>query len=241
MARLQLALDIGGTFTDVVMVDGASGALWTAKTPSTPKDPSDGFFDGVEKILRLAGTAPADVAAVFHGSTIATNAVLEGKGARTGMLVTAGFRYVLEIGRHEIPRKENLFVWRKPKRPVPPRLIMEVPERVLLDGQCRAAARRGGLPRGGAAAARARRRGGGDRLSAFLCQPGARAARGRDRRRGISRGRDLDLIRRAAGVPRIRALDGDGAQRLRAAARRHLYRPPADRPWQSAASRRRSW
>ena len=151
MAQLQLALDIGGTFTDVVMVDGASGALWTAKTPSTPKDPSNGFFDGVEKILRLAGTAPADVAAVFHGSTIATNAVLEGKGARTGMLVTAGFRYVLEIGRHEIPRKENLFVWRKPKRPVPPRLIMEVPERVLLDGSverpldeaaCRAAARR---------------------------------------------------------------------------------------------------
>ena len=134
MARLQLALDIGGTFTDVVMIDGESGALWTAKTPSTPRDPSDGFFDGVEKILRLAGTAPAAVATVFHGSTIATNAVLEGKGARTGMLVTAGFRYVLEIGRHEIPRKENLFVWRKPKRPVPPRLIMEVPERVLLDG-----------------------------------------------------------------------------------------------------------
>ena len=151
MARLQLALDIGGTFTDVVMIDGESGALWTAKTPSTPRDPSDGFFDGVEKILRLADTAPAAVATVFHGSTIATNAVLEGKGARTGMLVTAGFRYVLEIGRHEIPRKENLFVWRKPKRPVPPRLIMEVPERVLLDGRveraldeeaCRDAARR---------------------------------------------------------------------------------------------------
>jgi len=107
MARLQLALDIGGTFTDVVMIDGESGALWTAKTPSTPRDPSDGFFDGVEKILRLADTAPAAVATVFHGSTIATNAVLEGKGARTGMLVTAGFRYVLEIGRHEIPRKER--------------------------------------------------------------------------------------------------------------------------------------
>ena len=61
MARLQLALDIGGTFTDVVMVDGESGALWTAKTPSTPRDPSDGFFAGVEKILRLAGTAPGAV------------------------------------------------------------------------------------------------------------------------------------------------------------------------------------
>ena len=151
MAQLLLALDIGGTFTDVVMVDAASGALWTAKTPSTPKDPSTGFFAGIEKILRQGNVAPSDISGVFHGSTIATNAVLEGKGARTGMLVTAGFRYVLEIGRHEIPRKENLFVWRKPKRPVPPRLIMEVPERVRLDGQvdrhldesaCRQAARR---------------------------------------------------------------------------------------------------
>jgi N-methylhydantoinase A len=151
MAQLLLALDVGGTFTDVVMVDAASGALWTAKTPSTPKDPSSGFFAGVEKILRQGNVAPTDISGVFHGSTIATNAVLEGKGARTGMLVTAGFRYVLEIGRHEIPRKENLFVWRKPKRPVPPRLILEVPERVRLDGAvdrvldesaCREAARR---------------------------------------------------------------------------------------------------
>ena len=123
--------------------------------------------------MRLAGTAPADVAAVFHGSTIATNAVLEGKGARTGMLVTAGFRYVLEIGRHEIPRKENLFVWRKPKRPVPPRLIMEVPERVLLDGRVERPLDEAACRGGGAAAACARRRGGGDRLSAFLCQSGA--------------------------------------------------------------------
>ncbi len=134
MAQLRLALDIGGTFTDVVMAQ-ASGELWIAKTPSTPADPSRGFFDGVERIFRLAGATPENVAAVFHGSTIATNAVLERKGAKTGMLVTAGFRYVLEIGRHDIPRKENLFVWAKPKRPVPPRLILEVPERVLLDGR----------------------------------------------------------------------------------------------------------
>jgi N-methylhydantoinase A len=149
MARLRLALDIGGTFTDVVMADGAE--LWTAKTPSTPTDLSRGFFAGIEKILLLAQASTSEVAAVFHGSTVATNAVLESKGAKTGMLVTAGFRYVLEIGRHEIPRKENLFVWKKPKRPVPPRLILEVPERVLVDGRvaqpldeaaCREAARR---------------------------------------------------------------------------------------------------
>jgi N-methylhydantoinase A len=151
MAHLQLAVDIGGTFTDVAMVDGASGVLWTAKTPSTPVDPSDGFFEGVDKILHVGGAASSEVAAIYHGTTIATNAVLEGKGARTGLMTTAGFRYVLEIGRHEIPRAENLFVWKKPKRPIPPRLILEVPERVLLDGRierpldeaaCRAAARR---------------------------------------------------------------------------------------------------
>ena len=99
--------------------------------------------------------------------------MLEGKGARTGMLVTAGFRYVLEIGRHEIPRKENLFVWRKPKRPVPPRLIMEVPERVLLDGRVERPLDEAACRGGRTAAPRPRRRGGGHRLSAFLCQSSA--------------------------------------------------------------------
>lgn len=134
MARLALALDVGGTFTDVIMADAASGRVWTAKTPSTPHDPSEGFFAGVEKMLKHAGTSAADLTAVFHGSTVATNAILEGKGAKTGMLTTAGFKFVLEIGRHDVPRKVNLYSWVKPKRPVPPRLIMEVGERVLLDG-----------------------------------------------------------------------------------------------------------
>jgi len=151
MSRLALGLDVGGTFTDVVMIDSASGVMWTAKTPSTPDRPALGFFDGFDRALGLAARTGKDVAAVFHGSTVATNAILEGKGARTGMLVTAGFKYVLEIGRHQIPRKEHLYAWVKPKRPVPPRLILEVPERVLLDGSvdraidedaCRQAARR---------------------------------------------------------------------------------------------------
>ena len=134
MSALALGLDVGGTFTDVVMIDPSSGAMWTAKTPSTPGNPALGFFDGFDKALGLAARTGKDVAAVFHGSTVATNAILEDKGARTGMLVTAGFKYVLEIGRHQIPRKEHLYAWVKPKRPVPPRLIFEVPERVLLDG-----------------------------------------------------------------------------------------------------------
>ncbi len=151
MPELALALDVGGTFTDVILVDASAGALWTAKTPSTPDDSSRGFFDGIGKILERAGASAGDVRRLFHGSTVATNTILEGTGARTGMVVTDGFKFVLEIGRHDVPRKENLYTWVKPRRPVPPRLIMEVGERVLLDGSvavpldevaCREAARR---------------------------------------------------------------------------------------------------
>ena len=72
MAQLQLAVDIGGTFTDVAMVDGASGVLWTAKMPSTPVDPSDGFFEGVDKILHAAGAASFGEVALTIRSTPAS-------------------------------------------------------------------------------------------------------------------------------------------------------------------------
>lgn len=148
--RYALALDVGGTFTDVILVDSEGGALWTAKTATTPSDPATGFFDGVDKILSQSEVPPAEVATLFHGSTIATNAILEGTSAKTGLLVTDGFKYVLEIGRAEVPRQENLYAWVKPARPVRPRFIREAPERVLVDGSvdktldedaCRAAAR----------------------------------------------------------------------------------------------------
>ena len=151
MSKYALALDIGGTFTDVILIEHNGSGLWTTKTSSVPSDPSVAFFDGVDKILEQAGVAHADVAAVFHGSTVATNAIIEGKGAKTGMLVTDGFKYILEIGRAEVPRKENLYAWVKPRRPILPRHIFEVPERIDLDGSvaeafddeaCRAAARR---------------------------------------------------------------------------------------------------
>ena len=134
MASYAVALDVGGTFTDVMLMHRESGQSWTTKTPSTPANPAQGFFDGVQKILQQSGVAPTAMQHVFHGSTVATNAILEGKGAQTGMLTTAGFQYVLEIGRHDIPRRANLYAWVKPPRPVPPRRILEVKERVLLDG-----------------------------------------------------------------------------------------------------------
>lgn len=134
MPTYALALDVGGTFTDVMLMQQASGHILTTKTPSTPHDPSEGFFAGIHKMLQRAGVAAGDIAYVFHGSTIATNAILEGKGATIGMLTTAGFQSVLEIGRHDVPRHANLYAWIKPQRPVPPRRILEVKERLLLDG-----------------------------------------------------------------------------------------------------------
>lgn len=133
-AGYALGLDVGGTFTDVVLVRFDGGDLLTTKTASAPHDPAQGFFDGVDRILAEAGIQGTDLGLVLHGSTVATNAVLESKWVRTGMLVTDGFKYVLEIGRAEVPRKENLYAWVKPTRPVPPRLIVEVPERVRVDG-----------------------------------------------------------------------------------------------------------
>ncbi len=130
-----IALDVGGTFTDVTLLDPVSGQLWITKVPTTPEDPSRGFLSGVDRALALAGAAPEALAVVLHGTTTATNAILEGKGVPTALLTTAGFRYVLEIGRHDIPRRANMFAWQKPARPVPPEWVLEIPERTSGDGE----------------------------------------------------------------------------------------------------------
>src|SRR5437763_1974743 len=130
-----VALDVGGTFTDVALVHEASGRLWVTKTSTTPHDVSAGFIAGIDKALRLAGVEAASLRHVLHGTTTATNAILEGKGAATGLRTTAGFRYVLEIGRHDIPRRANMFAWVKPARPVSPELIFEIGGRVTVEGE----------------------------------------------------------------------------------------------------------
>ena len=157
MPNTHIAVDIGGTFTDVV-VQRAGGGLWTTKTPSTPADLADGFMAGVRRGLAQANAdAPPDdpvdasnVLRLFHGTTIATNAVIERRPATVGLLATRGFKYVLEIGRHDIPRGNNIYGWVKPERPVPPNRIFEITERMdrngdaitpLDESECRAAAR----------------------------------------------------------------------------------------------------
>ncbi|HEU5321221.1 MAG TPA: hydantoinase/oxoprolinase N-terminal domain-containing protein, partial [Methylomirabilota bacterium] len=121
-----LAIDVGGTFTDVTYADAETGATWVAKTPSTPADLSHGFITAVRKVLGQAGRTPPDVLRVFHGTTTATNAILEGKTPPTALVTTAGFKYVLEIGRHDIPRHGNLYGWIKPTRPITPERVFEV-------------------------------------------------------------------------------------------------------------------
>src|SRR6187455_2449983 len=95
----RLGVDVGGTFTDVLLVEEGSGRTWRAKTASTPTDQAVGVITGIAKVCDDAGIALADVAQVLHGTTVATNAILEGKGAAVGLVTTKGFRQVLQIAR----------------------------------------------------------------------------------------------------------------------------------------------
>jgi N-methylhydantoinase A len=135
MTSLSVAVDIGGTFTDVTLQDPATGRAWRAKTPSIPSDPSQAFINGVRLALEAAGAQAPSIGRVLHGTTVATNLILEGKGARAALVTTQGFRHVLEIGRQDIPRRANLWAWVKPARPVPPSRILEVVERVGPGGE----------------------------------------------------------------------------------------------------------
>jgi N-methylhydantoinase A len=129
-SEVSVAIDIGGTFTDVALFDRGTGRLSNAKVPTTPADPSIGFAEAINKAVGIAKVQAAAVGMVFHGTTVATNLILEGKGAVAGMVTSAGFKHVLEIGRHGIPRTSNMFAWIKPVRPVPPQRIHEVAGRL---------------------------------------------------------------------------------------------------------------
>jgi N-methylhydantoinase A len=130
----SVGVDIGGTFTDVTIVEADSGMTWTAKTRSTPGDPSLGLITGLRRAMSAAGANLGSVQRVVHGTTVATNAIVERKPTSLALVTTDGFRGVLEIGRHDVPPGENYYGWVKPVRPVTPDRIFEVPERVSVDG-----------------------------------------------------------------------------------------------------------
>lgn len=129
----RIAVDIGGTFTDCVLVDEASGAVTLHKLLTTPSDPSDAVLAGVEALLEAGGADISEVSGLVHGTTLVTNALIERKGTRTGMLVTAGMRDILDIGRE---RRYDLFDLRLvyPQPVVPRSLRREIAERIGFDG-----------------------------------------------------------------------------------------------------------
>jgi N-methylhydantoinase A len=132
----RLGVDVGGTFTDVLLIDEVSGATHRAKTPSTPADQSLGVLEGVRKVCALAGVEPSQVAHFLHGTTVATNAILEGKGARVGLITTAGFRQVLHIARSFVPGGlAGWITWPKPTPLAHLEDTVEVPERVDTRGR----------------------------------------------------------------------------------------------------------
>lgn len=144
--RIRIGIDTGGTFTDVVAFDERSGELVTTKTPSTPANPADGFLAGIDKVLELLGgtersaggtsmRTAADIEAVSHGTTVATNLLLEGKVGRLGFVTTAGYEAMLEIARQSVPDGYgNSYFWVKPNRIVPRDLVRGVEGRLDFTG-----------------------------------------------------------------------------------------------------------
>jgi len=129
----RLGVDVGGTFTDVALWDETSRRLAVLKLPSVPHDPAEGILAGIRGITEQAGVRADSLAFVAHGTTVATNALLEGKGARTALLTTRGFRDLLEIARQKRPALYDLQA-DKPSPLVPRDLRFEVRERLLADG-----------------------------------------------------------------------------------------------------------
>lgn len=116
----RLGIDVGGTFTDLLLADEETGKLFPVKTPSTPADPSIGVMTGIDRICELSGIGHDKIDYLMHGTTVATNAVLEGKGAKVGLLTTKGYRQVLHVARSWTPS------------PVGAWLIMQKPDPLAL-------------------------------------------------------------------------------------------------------------
>ncbi|MBH0238355.1 hydantoinase/oxoprolinase family protein [Methylobrevis albus] len=125
----RVGIDIGGTFTDIVVFDEATGAVTRSKTPSTPEAPEEGFLAA----LAAVGVPIDEIGTLVHGTTIVTNLILERKGGRTALITTRGFRDVLEIMRATRPLPYDL-AWRKPVPLIPREFCFEVDERIMADG-----------------------------------------------------------------------------------------------------------
>ncbi|MGH3084854.1 MAG: hydantoinase/oxoprolinase family protein [Gaiellaceae bacterium] len=132
----RLGVDVGGTFTDLLLVQDESGAMHRVKTPSTPVDPSEGVLVGVQRICQESGVAAGEIQFVQHGTTVATNAMLEAKGARVGLITTQGFKQILHLARSQTPGP--LAGWIIMIKPDPPAALedtREAKERMSAQGE----------------------------------------------------------------------------------------------------------
>jgi N-methylhydantoinase A len=132
-ASYRIGIDTGGTFTDIVAIDEHTGQILTTKTPSTPDDPSQALLDGIRKVTAGHDASPA---AIVHGTTVATNALLEERFTSLGLITTRGFRHVLEIARQSVPSGYgNSYFWVKLPRIVPLHHVKEATERLNFRGE----------------------------------------------------------------------------------------------------------
>ena len=136
MAHYRLTVDTGGTFSDFVYVNDDTREVSIAKIPSTPDDPSRAILAGVEELI-AKGVKPEEIGFFCHGTTVGTNALLEGKGVRTGLLVTKGFRGIYEVAEQSRPHGPAIFdiMYDKPEMLAPPSRTGEVVERVSFEGE----------------------------------------------------------------------------------------------------------
>ena len=132
--QYRIGIDVGGTFTDGILINEQTGETNITKVPSTPKDPSIGFLKTVKRILQEANIKTEDIDILVHGTTVATNSIIEGELASTGFITTEGFRDLLEIQRQIRPSLYDL-LFEKPRPLVPRYLCFGIPERLDATGK----------------------------------------------------------------------------------------------------------
>jgi N-methylhydantoinase A len=227
----RLGADIGGTFTDLILVDDSGEIFQVGKVLTTPDRPDDAVLDGLGQVLEAARVAPDRLSHLVHGTTLFTNALIERKGARTALVTTRGFRDAIEIGREHRYDIYDLYL-RRPSPLAPRSLRFELSERVLVDGAIRTPLDERELEE---LIERLR----AERIEAVaVCLLHSYV---NDTRRGAApcaagRGGDV-LVGARARAARVRARIHDARERVRAAPRRDVSRPaPA-----TSLGRGRAW
>ena len=132
----RLGVDVGGTFTDVLLINEDTGDTWREKVQSTPIDSSLGVFQGIDRVCATANIKPTSISKIMHGTTVATNAILQGNGAKIGLVTTQGYRQMLQIGRSFVPGiLAGWIIWNMPDPLAPLELTVEAKERVGARGE----------------------------------------------------------------------------------------------------------